>query len=204
MGLISFIPDAFSIPIDLSQKEFKVLTPFQIGKQNSLELYGFKKNTIYILHFEGEIQLSNVSTHLPVTITENNSVLIENEEQLNEDDVLTLRVAPKLKDTQELPEITIQLIKITIKTDRYANLGNEKWGDFIDQVNCTMPGAVTKRLVEITKPGPLKHVFIVGCESGKDPVYWAEHGFDVTVLDGTPHAVAKTCLHLYQFSEITP
>lgn len=36
------------------------------------------------------------------------------------------------------------------------------------------------------------------CESGQDPLFWAREGTTVSILDGTPHAVAITVFRLAQ------
>lgn len=190
---ITLSQNLFGLPIDLSDGESKIILPSQV---QTLELYNFRKNTTYVLHVESDRQLEAQSNHQPIIITEHNSLLIENEDQLDEKDVISLNLMPP-KISGYLSDTPIQISKVVFRTDQYPNLGNDKWGDFIDQAKDWLtPGEVTQRLIQITKDHSLKNIFTVGCESGKDPLYWVEHGADVTILDGTPHAVSITSLRL--------
>lgn len=184
----------FSTPIDLSQDQSKLNLPITIDQDGhaSFELHNLNKHTTYILHFNGDIHLINHSD-FPITITDKNSILIENEGQISEKDVMSLSAVPV---DGQLPA-SIELTRVTFKTDQYENLGNEHWEAYIDQgLDWVHPSEATKYLVSMDTDHQLKTVFALGCGSGRDPLNWTAHGSDVTVLDGTPHAVAITCLRL--------
>jgi hypothetical protein len=199
------VASLFSLPIDLSDENSQLVFSIDLKNEqdNHLDLYNFSKNTIYVLQIQGKIQLLNGSNNLSVELGKNNSVLIENEEQLSEDDIVVLNMVP-LPDSNDSNTTVIQIDKILVKTDEFPNLGNEMWGQFIDKGReWTKPGAVTEQLFEITKENKIQSIFTIGCGSGKDSLYWADQGTQVTILDGTPHAVAVTSLRFAEKNSLT-
>lgn len=198
-----FFSAIFSISIDLSVEESALTFPLhEPGESIDLALHGFRKNTTYVLDIAGDIHLSS-SDCSAVTIGKNNSVLIENEEQLNETDVLVLTTTRQTATDATL-DTTLHIHKVVIKTDEYPNLGNEKWGAFIDKIrDSSTPGEASQRLAELAQDVKVNSVHTLGCESGRDPLYWVGYGADVTILDGTPHAIAITALRLAEKHELS-
>lgn len=180
LSVIFFLHNAlFSVSVDLSSQDFKRTIP----ADEKIELYNFQKNTLYIFTSQNGAKLS-LEQQLPGSILREGALLIEIREKLPSATQAQLSLSSPAK----------RLSLLTIKTDLYPNLGNEKWEQFIDEAkDWTTPSPHMQWLVEMSDK-PLQQVLCVGCETGKDALFFAQQGAQVTLLDGTPHAIAITAL----------
>jgi hypothetical protein len=196
--LTCWVSPLFALHIDLSSEEAEWTLPINWNQDHYLELHHAQPSTLYILHTEGVEWVSMFE--MPFVTFGKNSLLIEHQTQLAEHDTLILNCLPVHPD--HLPSV-LHLSKRAIQTSQYPNLGNEKWGQFIDQARSwKKPSAAAQQLAETLSQAEPKHIFVVGCESGKDPLFLASKGHNVSILDGTPHAVAITCLRLAEHNAL--
>lgn len=68
----------------------------------------------------------------------------------------------------------------------------EKWYEGDDYYWGTEPGSFLDELISLCPPSKDKKVLDIGCGEGKDAVYMAEKGYDVSAFDLTENGIRKT------------
>ena len=68
----------------------------------------------------------------------------------------------------------------------------EKWYEGDDYYWGVEPGGFLNELIELSAPSKDKKVLDIGCGEGKDAVYMAQKGYDVTAFDLTENGIRKT------------
>lgn len=176
-----------AIPIDLSTTETVITVP--VSSQDNFELFNFAENTLYVLRFDGSLELDHCRDS-QIIAGDNNTILIEHEKSL-----LDATVSITANISANADYVTIH--KITVPTNTYPRLDDSIWRKFVDGIRHRVkPREVTARILELSRDRPLRNAIAIGCESGEDPLYFAACGVHVTALDATPHAIGITCLRM--------
>lgn len=68
----------------------------------------------------------------------------------------------------------------------------EKWYEGDEYYWGLEPGSFLEDLINICPPDANKKVLDIGCGEGKDAVYMAQKGYDVTAFDLTENGIRKT------------
>ena len=68
----------------------------------------------------------------------------------------------------------------------------EKWYEGEDYYWGLKPGDFLDELIKLCPPLPGKRVLDIGCGEGKDAVYMAQQGYDVSAFDLTDNGIIKT------------
>ena len=68
----------------------------------------------------------------------------------------------------------------------------ENWYNGDEYYWGTTPGSFCDELIALCPPSPDKKVLDIGCGEGKDAVYMAQKGYDVTAFDITENGIRKT------------
>ncbi len=68
----------------------------------------------------------------------------------------------------------------------------EKWYEGEDYYWGLEPGRFLEELIKLCPPSEGKKVLDIGCGEGKDAVYMAQQGYDVTAFDLTENGIRKT------------
>ena len=68
----------------------------------------------------------------------------------------------------------------------------EKWYEGDDYYWGLEPGDFLEELIERCPPAAGKRALDIGCGEGKDAVYMAQKGYDVTAFDLTENGIRKT------------
>ena len=80
----------------------------------------------------------------------------------------------------------LEIFTVSIRTNY------EKWYEGDDYYWGTEPGSFLDELISLCPPSEGKKVLDIGCGEGKDAVYMAEKGYDVSAFDLTENGIRKT------------
>ena len=80
----------------------------------------------------------------------------------------------------------LEIYTVSIRTNY------EKWYEGDDYYWGTEPGSFLDELISLCPPSEGKKVLDIGCGEGKDAVYMAEKGYDVSAFDLTENGIRKT------------
>ena len=81
---------------------------------------------------------------------------------------------------------SLEIFTVSIRTNY------EKWYEGDDYYWGTEPGSFLDELISLCPPSKDKKVLDIGCGEGKDAVYMAEKGYDVSAFDLTENGIRKT------------
>jgi tellurite methyltransferase len=80
----------------------------------------------------------------------------------------------------------LEIFTVSIRTNY------EKWYEGDDYYWGTEPGSFLDELIILCPPSEDRKVLDIGCGEGKDAVYMAEKGYDVSAFDLTENGIRKT------------